>query len=140
MSDGGAPATPEPSSGWRTIRKVAPYLWPADDREVRLRVVAAMLALLASKAATVVTPYFFKLAVDRLAPEDPGAQAGFLLVAGPVALTVFYGVMRLAGVGFAQLRDGVFAKVGQGALRHLAGRGCGRTSWAGTCSRCWRRR
>ncbi|WP_111429898.1 ABC transporter ATP-binding protein/permease [Rhodobacteraceae bacterium DSL-40] len=112
---------PEPrGSGWRTIRKVAPYLWPADNREVRLRVVLAMAALVVSKLATVTTPFFFKAAVDGLAPEDPAAQAGFLLVAGPVALTVFYGLMRLAGVGFAQLRDGIFARVGQRALRLLA--------------------
>ncbi len=45
---------------------------------------------------------------------------GYLVAAGPVALTLFYGVMRLAGVGFAQLRDGIFARVGQRALRQLA--------------------
>jgi ATP-binding cassette subfamily B protein len=120
MSDTSAPETPGRSSGWRTIRKVAPYLWPSGNRDVRLRVVAAMLALLASKAATVVTPYFFKVAVDGLAPESAASRAEYLLVAGPVALTVFYGLMRLAGVGFAQLRDGIFARVGQRALRQLA--------------------
>ena len=56
-----------------------------------------------------------------LAPEAGAAQAtGFLLAAGPVALTVAYGVMRLAGAGFTQLRDAVFARVGQRALRRLA--------------------
>ena len=108
------------ASGLRTIRRVAPYLWPPGDRAVRARVVAAMAALVVSKLATVVTPFFFKEAVDGLAPSEPSAQAGFLLVAGPVALTVFYGLMRLAGVGFAQARDAIFARVGQGALRHLA--------------------
>ena len=67
-----------------------------------------------------VTPFFFKAAVDGLAPADPAAQVGYLVAAGPVALTLFYGLMRLASVGFTQLRDGVFARVGQGALRHLA--------------------
>ena len=47
-----------------------------------MRVVAAMAALVVSKLATVVTPFFFKEAVDGLAPADPAAQAGFLLVAG----------------------------------------------------------
>ncbi len=109
-----------PVGGMRTIRKVAPYLWPADRPDVRLRVTLAMLALVASKSATVITPFFFRGAVDGLAPENPAAQAEFLLVAGPVALTVFYGLMRLAGVGFQQLRDGIFSRVGQGALRQLA--------------------
>ncbi len=116
------PAEAAPAaSGWSTIRKVAPYLWPDDNREVRRRVVLAMVALVVSKLATVITPLFFKAAVDGLAPTDgASSQTDFLLLAGPVALAVFYGLMRLAGVGFAQLRDGVFAKVGQRALRMLA--------------------
>jgi ATP-binding cassette subfamily B protein len=108
------------ASGWRTIRRVAPYLWPADDREARGRVVVAMLALVVGRLASVVTPFFFKAAVDGLAPADPAAQVGFLVAAGPVALTLFYGLMRLGSVGFTQLRDGIFARVGQGALRKLA--------------------
>ena len=116
----GAPGDSSRASGWRTIRRVAPYLWPAGDREVKVRVVAAMAALVLGRLAAVVTPFFFKAAVDGLAPADPAAQAGYLVAAGPVALTLFYGLMRLAGVGFTQLRDGIFAQVGQGALRHLA--------------------
>ena len=108
------------ASAARTIRRVTPYLWPEGERAVRTRVVLAMLALVAAKFATVVTPFFFKSAVDGLAPADPAKHADFLLVAGPVALTVFYGLMRLAGVGFGQLRDGIFARVGQRALRQLA--------------------
>jgi ATP-binding cassette subfamily B protein len=114
--------TPETSreSGWRTIRRVVPFLWPKDDRGLRLRVAVALTALLLAKLATVATPWFFKAAVDRLAPEGGAASTSFLLAAGPVALTVFYGLMRLAGVGFTQLRDGVFSRVGQRALRRLA--------------------
>ena len=116
----GAPGDSSRASGWRTIRRVAPYLWPAGDREVKVRVVAAMAALVLGRLAAVVTPFFFKAAVDGLAPADPAARAAYLVAAGPVALTLFYGLMRLAGVGFTQLRDGIFAQVGQGALRHLA--------------------
>ncbi|HET9068028.1 MAG TPA: ABC transporter ATP-binding protein/permease [Amaricoccus sp.] len=108
------------ASGWRTIRRVAPYLWPAGDRDVKVRVVAAMVALVLGRLASVVTPFFFKAAVDGLAPVDPAAQTGWLVAAGPVALTLFYGLMRLGSVGFTQLRDGIFARVGQGALRRLA--------------------
>jgi ABC-type transport system involved in Fe-S cluster assembly fused permease/ATPase subunit len=108
------------ASGLRTIRRVAPYLWPEDAPELRRRVVLAMAALILAKAATVVTPFFFKAAVVALAPAGPAQQMGYLVAAGPVALTLFYGLMRLAGVGFAQLRDGIFARVGQRALRMLA--------------------
>jgi ATP-binding cassette, subfamily B, heavy metal transporter len=109
-----------PASGWQTIRKVGPYLWPADDRAVRVRVMLALAALFASKVATVITPFFFKWAVDGLAPEAGTDDTAYLLLGGAVGLTVAYGVLRLAGVGFAQLRDGIFARVGQGALRSLA--------------------
>jgi ATP-binding cassette, subfamily B, heavy metal transporter len=108
----------ERRSGWRTIRRVAPYLWPEGDAAARRRVVLALLALAAAKVATVVTPFFFKAAVDALAPE--GEQTAFLLIGGAVGVTVAYGVLRLASVGFAQLRDGIFATVGQSALRQLA--------------------
>ena len=114
-----AEAAPE-ASGWSTVRKVSPYLWPDDQPWVKRRVVLALLALVVAKVATVITPFFFRGAVDGLAPADPADQAEFLLIAGPVALTIFYGLMRLAGVGFAQLRDGIFSKVGQSALRQLA--------------------
>jgi ATP-binding cassette subfamily B protein len=119
MTDASLPDE-SPSSGMRTIRKVAPYLWPDGDNAVKTRVVLALLALVVAKVATVITPFFFRGAVDGLAPANPEAQAEFLMVAGPVALTIFYGLMRLAGVGFAQLRDGIFSKVGQSALRQLA--------------------
>ncbi len=97
------------------LRKVAPYLWPADMPWVRKRVVWAMLALLASKLVIVFTPFFYKGAVDALAEEGVP-----MLALGAVGLTVAYGVARLMGVGFQQLRDAIFARVGQRALRMLA--------------------
>ena len=57
----------EQRSGWRTVRKVAPYLWPDDKPWVKIRVVLAMLALLASKLVAVGTPLLYKAAVDSLA-------------------------------------------------------------------------
>ena len=55
-------------SGWRTVRRLAPFLWPADDADSRRRVALALAALLLAKLATVATPVFFKAAVDGLAP------------------------------------------------------------------------
>ncbi len=106
-------------SGWRTIKAVAPYLWPADRREIRFRVVLALLALATAKVVTVGTPLIYKSAVDTLAGQ--GHENPLLLLGiGAVGLTLAYGGARILGVGFDQLRDVIFARVGQRALRLLA--------------------
>ncbi|MEX0838858.1 MAG: ABC transporter ATP-binding protein/permease [Parvibaculum sp.] len=93
-----------------------PRLWPAGRSDLRARVVIAMIALIGAKAVTVYVPFLYKEAVDRLSPETAAAAA--LIV--PVALIVAYGVGRILMVALAQLRDAVFAKVGQNAVRELA--------------------
>ena len=108
----------ERDSALSIIKKVAPYLWPEDRPWVKVRVVVAVLLLVLGKVAGVVTPFFYKTAVDSLAPDEP--DVAFWLISGAVGLTVAYGTMRLLSVGFNQLRDAVFAKVGQRALRMLA--------------------
>ena len=105
----------ERQSGWRTIRKVAPYLWPKDPAWVRYRVAWALGLLVFSKLISVATPFFYKGAVDALAEEGVP-----MLALGAIGLTVAYGMARLMTVGFQQLRDAVFARVGQRALRMLA--------------------
>ena len=105
----------ERRSGWRTIRRVSPYLWPEDQPWVKRRVVYALLALLLGKIVAVGTPLLYKQAVDALANEGVSP-----LMLGAVGLTVAYGMARLLSNGFQQLRDAVFAAVGQRALRALA--------------------
>jgi ABC-type multidrug transport system fused ATPase/permease subunit len=95
-------------SGWRVIRRVAPYLWPDDKLWVKQRVVIALAMLLIAKIVAVGTPLLYARAVDAL--SDAGAPD---LAVGAVGLTVAYGVARLMSNGFQQLRDAVFAKVGQ---------------------------
>jgi ATP-binding cassette subfamily B protein len=107
-------------SGWRTVRRVAPYLWPEGEVWVKRRVVLAMLALALAKVIAVATPFFYKAAVDALAPAAEAAPTAFALGLGAVGLTVAYGMARLMSVGFNQLRDAIFARVGQRALRRLA--------------------
>ncbi len=102
-------------SGLRTIRRVAPYLWPRDQAWVRRRVVLSLIVLVLSKLIAVYTPILYKGAVDSLAGD--GAST---LALGAIGLTVAYGVARLMSVGFQQMRDAVFAPVGQRALRRLA--------------------
>ncbi|WP_299589433.1 ABC transporter ATP-binding protein/permease [uncultured Tateyamaria sp.] len=103
------------ASGWRTIRKVAPYLWPDDKPWVKKRVILALLALILSKAVSVYTPIIYRDAVDALAGDGVSA-----LALGAVGLTIAYGLARLMNVGFQQLRDAIFARVAQRALRMLA--------------------
>jgi len=104
----------------RVVARVAPYLWPKGQGWVKRRVVIAVLTLVVAKVIAVATPYLYKLAVDGLAGEAvaQGGEAG-LLALGAVALTVAYGMSRLFVVAFQQLRDVVFAKVAQRALRQL---------------------
>jgi len=105
---------------WRVIRDVMPYLWPEGEPDARLRVVIAMGFLILAKIATVFTPFFFKYAVDALSGDgvEPSWRTAFLVT--PVALVVVYCTARVGTVLFAQLRDAVFARVGQRALRRLA--------------------
>ncbi len=106
---------------WRVIKDVVPYLWPKGEPDARLRVVIAMGFLILAKIATVITPFFFKYAVDALSEEggvEAKWQTAFLVT--PVALVLVYCTARVATVLFAQLRDAVFSRVGQRALRRLA--------------------
>ena len=105
----------ERRSGLRTIRKVAPYLWPENEPWVKRRVIGALAMLVLAKLVAVVIPVLYKGAVDALAEEGVN-----MLALGAVGLTVAYGGARLMNVGFQQLRDAVFAAVGQRALRALA--------------------
>ncbi|MCV6597350.1 MAG: ABC transporter ATP-binding protein/permease [Mangrovicoccus sp.] len=101
---------------WAIIRKLSPYLWPKGHLEIRIRVVLAIAALVMAKLIAVATPLLYKGAVDGLAPQA-GSDPALMLGLGAVGLTVAYGGARVAMVGFQQLRDVIFAKVGQRALR-----------------------
>lgn len=105
----------ERQSNLLVLRKVAPYLWPDDMPWVKKRVVWALIFLVVSKLISVVIPVIYKDAVDALANEGVP-----FLALGAVGLTIAYGMARAMNVGFQQLRDAVFARVGQRALRMLA--------------------
>jgi ABC-type transport system involved in Fe-S cluster assembly fused permease/ATPase subunit len=106
----------EQIQGWQTIRRVAPYLWPPGQFWVKWRVVVAVLLLVAAKVVGLFTPILYKWAVDSLGATGPAMMMGM----GAVGLTVAYGMSRLINTAFQQLRDVVFARVGQRALRLLA--------------------
>lgn len=114
---GGKPSSDERARGARTLRAVLPYLWSSDAPWVKRRVVLALCALVAAKIISVSTPFIYKQAVDVLAGEAKGAMA---LALGAIFLTISYGVARLMTVGFGELRDALFVRVAQRALRSLA--------------------
>ncbi len=108
----------ERKSAARTIRRVAPYLWPEGEGWVKRRVLISMIALVTARFVSVATPFFYKAAVDALG--GTGRGDGFLLAIGAIGLTVAYGMVRLSTTGLNELRDAIFVRVGQRALRKLA--------------------
>jgi ABC-type transport system involved in Fe-S cluster assembly fused permease/ATPase subunit len=98
----------------RAVRGLLPYLWPRESWELRIRVLVSVVFLVVAKAVNVYVPMLYKGAVDAL---SPGTDA---VVAVPVALIIGYGLARIGAQLFAELRDAVFAKVGQRAVRRVA--------------------
>ena len=103
-----------------TLRNLWPYMWPAGRADLKARVLWASLFLVLAKLVLILVPYFFKWATNAL---DGGADApGWLpaVLVAPVMLVVAYNVVRVAQMGLNQLRDALFASVGQHAVRELA--------------------
>jgi len=102
-----------------TIGNLWGYMWPAGRNDLKLRVVLAIGALLASKVATTLVPFAYKGIIDALGTT--GENAALILgIAVPVVLVVAYGIGNIIDAGFQQLRDALFASVGQHAVRRLA--------------------
>ncbi|WP_274629441.1 ABCB family ABC transporter ATP-binding protein/permease [Arvimicrobium flavum] len=110
----------ESGSTLTTLRNLWPYMWPVDRADLRARVVWATVFLVVSKLVLVAVPYFFKWATDALTGNTASAPPlpAFLVV--PAALVIAYNVVRLIQAGLNQLRDALFASVGQYAVRKLA--------------------
>ncbi|PHP68266.1 metal ABC transporter permease [Zhengella mangrovi] len=106
-----------------TIRNLWPYMWPSGRPDLKMRVVWAALFLVVAKLVLILVPYFFKWATDALNGQGndlPAAMPAFLLA--PVALVLAYNIARVGQQGFNQLRDALFARVSQYAVRQLAHR------------------
>jgi ATP-binding cassette subfamily B protein len=103
-----------------TLVNLWPYMWPAGRADLKARVVWATFYLIIAKLVLIAVPYFFKWATDAL--NGKLDMAGILpaLLLGAVILVVFYNLTRVLQVGLNQLRDALFASVGQHAVRQLA--------------------
>jgi ABC-type transport system involved in Fe-S cluster assembly fused permease/ATPase subunit len=97
----------------RALKSLAPYLWPRDSFGLRVRVVLALVSLLAGKLVNICVPLLYKQAVDALSPAK-------VVIAVPVALIIAYGLARVTSQGFNELRNAIFAKVSQRAIRRMA--------------------
>jgi ATP-binding cassette, subfamily B, heavy metal transporter len=102
---------------WKTLKGLLPYLWPHDRPDLKLRVVLAMIALVIAKVITVLTPFTFKYATDTLTATQNAAVIAFTV---PLFFVLAYGFGRIMMVVLAQIRDAIFAKVGQRAVRELS--------------------
>ncbi len=102
---------PERRGGFSTLRTLFPYLWPPGETGLKIRVVAALLCLFTAKVATVYVPLLYKHAIDELGQGAPGA------VTVPLGLILAYGTARVLSLLFSELRDAIFARVGQHAIR-----------------------
>ncbi len=103
----------------KTLLAILPYLWPVGRADLKARVIAAMVALVFAKVITVITPFSYKYAVDSL--TNGGAAVSVLsLMLVPMFLVIAYGFGRVMMIVMAQIRDGLFARVGQSAVRDLA--------------------
>jgi ATP-binding cassette subfamily B protein len=102
------------NGGLHTLVRFLPMLWPKGETELKARVIAAFILVLAGKAAVLVMPFAYKAVIDRM--SGPAVAAGVA-----AALVAAYATARFAGVLADNLRNALFEKVGQDAARRLSG-------------------
>ena len=103
--------TPRQQSGWQIIRSLLPYLWPKNALGLRVRVVLALILLFAAKGTMAYLPVLYKQAVDAL------SSTPLAVLVAPIGLIVAYGMVRVMGLLFTELRDSIFARVQQHTIR-----------------------
>ena len=108
------------SNPMQTLVNLWPYMWPEGRLDLRMRVIWATALLVAAKLVLISVPYFFKWATDALNGKLDMAGLVPVFLLGAISLVVAYNVMRLVQVCLNQLRDSLFASVGQYAVRQLA--------------------
>ncbi len=104
----------------QTIINLWPYMWPQGRPDLKMRVVWATIFLIVAKFVLISVPYFFKWATDALNGKLDLAGIVPVFLLGAVALVIAYNLTRLIQIGLNQLRDALFASVGQHAVRQLA--------------------
>ncbi len=115
---------PSARAEFGVVKTFLPYLWPRGEFELKTRVVIALLFLVGAKIANVYVPVLYKYAVDALGGGKAGTGSAGVdttsLIVVPVGMIVAYGLVRVLSSAFGELRDAVFAKVAQRAIRTSA--------------------
>ncbi|MCC0043646.1 MAG: ABC transporter ATP-binding protein/permease [Brucellaceae bacterium] len=112
----------ESGSVFATVGNLWPYMWPADRPDLKLRVAWAAAFLVVAKLVLLLVPYTFKWATNALDNQLVAPDWVPPLLVAPVMLVLAYNVVRVVQLGFNQLRDALFARVGQHAVRQLSQR------------------
>ena len=107
-------------SMFQTLANLWPYMWPADRPDLKTRVIWASVFLILAKLVLILVPYFFKWATDQLGGQLEAPALLPVILLSPIMLVLAYNVTRVVQLGFNQLRDALFASVGQNAVRQLA--------------------
>lgn len=117
-----APKTVSAESGetLKTLRNLWPYMWPSDRPDLRMRVVWATFYLVLSKIVLILVPYFFKWVTNALNGQLHAPDYIPVVLVGAVMLVLAYNAAKIVQAGLNQLRDALFASVGQYAVRQLA--------------------
>ena len=101
----------------KTFNLLFPFLWPNKRSDLRKRVSLALICLILAKVASVYTPLILGRSVDSLTELSSGVN---LLMLIPIALIISYGVVRIASLTFEGIRDALFSKVSQHAIREVS--------------------
>ena len=105
------------STFFNTSKLLLPYLWPKNRKDLRTRVILAGLSMILAKVASVYTPLILGNAVDSLNDLSSGIN---LLLYVPIAIIISYGLVRIASFAFNEIRDALFSKVSQNAIRRVS--------------------
>ena len=105
------------STTFNTSKLLFPFLWPINRKDLRIRVVFAGLSMILAKVASVYTPLILGNAVDSLNDLSSGIN---LLLFVPIAIIISYGAVRIASFAFNEIRDALFSKVSQNAIRSVS--------------------
>src|SRR5690242_13870633 len=114
MASAGTQDKEKRSAGFGALWRFLPMLWPKGQLELKVRVIAAVVLVLAGKAAVLLMPFAYKAVVDGMSAHRQPFGVVAMLVVG-------YASARFAGVLSDNLRNALFEKVGQDAARRLAG-------------------
>ena len=118
-------ALPKPKASFsETVAFLKPYLWPSHRADLKMQVVLALIAMILGKVITVAIPFTYKWATNALTDNKP-LQFWGLMALGPIVLVLAFGVARMVSQILNNVRDALFAAVGQHAVRGLANRAFG---------------